>query len=724
MREILFRFLSFSKICTVAPRSSQVSRVGVAEPLIPLPPPPRAHSPVSLAQAWDDLFSFVCLIVIPRTAMRLEENARGSGKAPPVLRASPTSGTKLKKPRVKAASPRTNPSPGGTSEKDYRGYAGSPRSVIEKMQSFCGVTSRASDGVWVSAGEEEEDEGEEAGLVGRVESPGNSKKTKKKRKKRKKKKRDKEKEKEEKDRKREERKKEKDRVREKEKEKRTDGAVVVSLPIRRSGSGSWSRGINGDNGNHTSVSGVRIGGGSGPARSQSVAPFSGGALGAMAGTGHRLDMISASSPRESYAPSRTSSIRTSPSVGGVTSTGSDCSEGGGESHSGASLSSLGSHRHSTGRRRKSTLLGGLVKLGRSRSGVSRSMGNQTSAPLDRSGRLSKLETSKEVSDPQDMIVAGAGGRRSSDSQALQYSRGKFCAVDDSPSIPVSPSRTRVSFRDGRPWEDGDVSTEKSSRSAEIATTRSLSAVFLARPRSGMDRENTTRPNGRPSRPREEGTKTRGGATSMLFGNDRGLLGRDPVVGEGQGLNGTSASRPRQRRWALSRDPVGRCHPEDHNVVLVTQQDRPPPMPRRYPSRRSEPLGLQARAQALVKNFSHSGTLSVRRPGTVNRLTSHEDYDGGDLEGKDRALEEEIPPRDTSCVPRAPVATYSEGGLPRLDEEVEVPVECSISTSEELSDHADAEEEDDDEHLDRTESISPSTSSCVIDSSGEIIWRLD
>lgn len=658
--------------------------------------------------------------------MRLEENARGAGKAPPVLRASPTSGTKLKKPRVKAPSPRTNPSPGGASEKDYRGYAGSPRSVIEKMQSFCGVTSRASDGVWVSAGEEEEVD--ETGVTERVESPGSSKKTKKKKRKKKKKKRDRDKEKEEKDKKREERKKEKDRVREKDKEKRTDGAVVASLPVRRSGSGSWSRGINsnGDNGNHPSVSGVRVGGGSGPARSQSVAPFSGGALGAMAGTGPRLDVSSTSSPRESYAPSRTSSIRTSPSVGGVTSTGSDCSEGGGESLSGASLSSLGSHRHSIERRRKSTLLGGLVKFGGARSGVNRGTVSQTSAPLDRSGRLSKLEatiTSKGIGDTQDAIVAGQGGVRSSGSQALQYSRGKVCAVDDSPSLPVSPTRTRVSLSDGRPWEDGDVSTEKSSRSAEIATARSLSAVFLARPRSGIDGENTTRPNGRPSRPREESTKTRGGAAGMLFGNGRGLLGKDSVVSEGQGLNGASASRPRHRRWVLSRDPVGRCHPEDHNGMLVTQQDRPPPMPRRYPSRRSEPLRLQARAQAFVKNFSHSSTLSVRRPGTVNRLTSHEeDYDGGGLEEKDRALEEEVPPQDTSCVSKAPVATYSEGGLPRLDEEEEVPVECTISTSEELSDPPDAEE--DDEHLDRTESLSPSTSSCAINNSGEILWRLD
>lgn len=659
--------------------------------------------------------------------MRLEENARGAGKAPPVLRASPTSGTKLKKPRVKAPSPRTNPSPGGASERDCRGYAGSPRSVIEKMQSFCGVTSRASDGVWVSAGEEEEEEEETggAGVTGRVESPGNSTKTKKKKKKRKKK-RNKDKEKEEKDRKREERKKDKERLREKDKEKRTDGAVVASLPIRRSGSGSWTRGIgsNGDSGNHPSVTGVRIGGGSGPARSQSVAPCSGGALGAMAGTGPRLDTSSTSSPRESYVPSRTSSIRTSPSIGGVTSTGSDCSEGGGESLSGASMSSIGSHRHNTERRRKSTLLGGLVKLGGARGGVSRSMVSQTSAPLDRSGKLSKVEATiatNGVGGTRDAIVTGAGGGRSSDSQALQFSRGKVCAVDDSPLLPASPTRTRASLPDGRPWEDGDVSTEKSSRNAEIATPRSLSAVFLARPRSGIDGENTTRPNGRPSRPREESTKTRGGAASMLFGNNRGLLRRDSAAGEGRGLNGTSASRPRHRRWALSRDPVGRCHPEDHDGVLVAQQDRPPPMPRRYPSRRSEPLRLQARAQAFVKNFSHSGSLSVRRPGTVNRLTSHEDYNGGGLEGRDRALGGEVPPRDTSCVPRAPTTSYSEGGLPRLDEEEELRVECAISSSEELSDPPD---DQDDEHLDRTGSLSPSTSSCAIDSSGEIIWRLD
>ncbi|CAM9887179.1 unnamed protein product, partial [Scytosiphon promiscuus] len=47
-------------------------------------------------KAWKDLYSFVILVVIPRTALRLEESVRSAGTVAAMLRPTPMSGTRLK----------------------------------------------------------------------------------------------------------------------------------------------------------------------------------------------------------------------------------------------------------------------------------------------------------------------------------------------------------------------------------------------------------------------------------------------------------------------------------------------------------------------------------------------------------------------------------------------------------------------------------------------------
>lgn len=72
------------------------------------PPPPRTHEHTSAtlplapskpavgSQAWKDLYSFVILVMVPRTAMQLEESLRSAGTMTSMLRPTPMSGTRLK----------------------------------------------------------------------------------------------------------------------------------------------------------------------------------------------------------------------------------------------------------------------------------------------------------------------------------------------------------------------------------------------------------------------------------------------------------------------------------------------------------------------------------------------------------------------------------------------------------------------------------------------------
>lgn len=68
------------------------------------------HPPVSVPervlQAWKDVYSFVILVVIPRTALRLEESVRSAGPVSTMLRPTPISGTRLKVLETSAPSPR------------------------------------------------------------------------------------------------------------------------------------------------------------------------------------------------------------------------------------------------------------------------------------------------------------------------------------------------------------------------------------------------------------------------------------------------------------------------------------------------------------------------------------------------------------------------------------------------------------------------------------------
>lgn len=62
--------------------------------------------PERVPQAWKDVYSFVILVVIPRTALRLEESVRSAGPVSTMLRPTPISGTRLKVLETSPPSPR------------------------------------------------------------------------------------------------------------------------------------------------------------------------------------------------------------------------------------------------------------------------------------------------------------------------------------------------------------------------------------------------------------------------------------------------------------------------------------------------------------------------------------------------------------------------------------------------------------------------------------------
>ena len=574
----------------------------------------------SHAQAWHDLYSFVCLIVIPRTVLRLEESTRGAG--PHVLRASPTSGTRLKKPRLRAPSPRAGFIHGVGLEDGSGGGVGSPRTVIGKVQSLWNGATRANDGVWV---------GEKAAAVkaskatpeAGSETEGRSKMKKK-------------------------------------YKKRSDGTVPTPLHVTRLGSGSWTRGTStcdgcgsgGGGGGRQSSSGSPVCGSSDHASCQSALHCPGEPLCAEVGLGPRLETFGASSPRESRAPSRISSLR-------------------------PSSSSMVPYSRSCDRRRNNIVRGGLVKLGGAW-GLGMSKGAESSsaedhapvrqrasarsplkAPFDRGGAVTKLEaitpaathdpTAADVCDPGvgDEDDDGAESGQVHHSLAFHSLRGELAAMHDEFPLPANPTG-------GRPWEDADVSSEIV-RNTESPTPRSLSAIYLTRRDGVVNGRRTSRSSGRTSRRRHEDAESRGGgASSVFFGNGRGLLAKH--------LDGVGASRPRIRRWPSSQKPTARDDPEGNTTAtVVAARQRPPPMPHRLDaSRRVEPpLRLPARAQAFVKNFSNGGVLGGRRTGLV-------------VGGSTNMDSEAAPARRTSRVPREQsVMRPEEGsGLSRLDEEDE------------------------------------------------------
>lgn len=117
----------------------QKKNIVFSPPPSPSPPSPARIFHAVLNQAWEDLYTFVILIVIPRTALRLEESIRSAGPVSTMLRSTPISGTRLKA----HTTPPRNWHP--------RGDVGSPHMVIGTPHTVAG-TPHTVDGEWFGAG--------------------------------------------------------------------------------------------------------------------------------------------------------------------------------------------------------------------------------------------------------------------------------------------------------------------------------------------------------------------------------------------------------------------------------------------------------------------------------------------------------------------------------------------------------------------------------------------
>eukprot|EP00903_Cladosiphon_okamuranus_P013736 g12787.t1 len=110
-------------------------------------------------KAWKDVYSFVILVVVPRTALRLEESVRSAGPVTTMLRPTPISGTRLKvlaktpPPRINnARSWQHRPAPrgdhhasGGGPSRASSGAGGSRRPTAEtSRQSSLGTPNTAA----------------------------------------------------------------------------------------------------------------------------------------------------------------------------------------------------------------------------------------------------------------------------------------------------------------------------------------------------------------------------------------------------------------------------------------------------------------------------------------------------------------------------------------------------------------------------------------------------
>eukprot|EP00752_Nemacystus_decipiens_P018463 g16553.t1 len=137
----------------------------------------------AVMNAWRDLYSFVILIVIPRTALRLDESVRSAGPVSTMLRPTPISGTRLKvlattpPPRINNASTWQRPVPRG--DRDHHGGGGARSRASSGSVAPTGSSRRLTEHLFSmgtpntaaatpAAGEEEQQHTEWFGTGGRA----------------------------------------------------------------------------------------------------------------------------------------------------------------------------------------------------------------------------------------------------------------------------------------------------------------------------------------------------------------------------------------------------------------------------------------------------------------------------------------------------------------------------------------------------------------------------